>query len=170
MSLSMKQVRACQLIAKGYKDKDVWPSVGISEVTYYRWKKLRGFSDCLSFFQKEELEKAAAITAAVGEADELEQSREDEAEIREQIKRLALNTCKLANTLIQNVLDADGEGLSPRAIPGLVKAATDAVACLRDGNERPTGLEGLLDELGKIEKEISAKGLEFHQTQANQTA
>lgn len=170
MSLSINQVRACQLIAKGRKDKEVWPLVGVSETTYYRWKRLKGFEDCLSLFQKEELERVTAIASAVSEADELEQSRADEAEIREQVKKLAINTCMMANALIQKVIDADCEELSPRMIPGLVKAATDAVTCLRDGNDRLTGLEGLLDELGQIEKQISAKGLEFLKAQKGEAA
>lgn len=158
MTLSMKQVKACQLMAKGRKDAEVWPDVGISETTFYRWRKLPEFEDCLSFFQTEELEKAAAIATAAGNADDLEQSRVDELAVREQARKLATGACELANTLIQNAIDSGAEDLSPRMIPSLVKAATDAIACLREGNDRLTGLEGLLDELGKIEKEISAKG------------
>ena len=165
MALSINQIKAAQLLAKGSKDKDVWPKVEISEATFYRWKKQKAFQDCLSFFQKEELEKGAAIAAAAGDGDELDQSRDDEIFIREQVRELAANTCKLANSLIQSAIDQGAEELSPRMIPSLVKAATDAVSCLRDGNDRLTGLEGLLDELGKIEAEISAKSIELQRTQ-----
>jgi predicted DNA-binding protein len=157
----MKQIQTAQLMAKGLPDKDVWPKAGVAESTLYRWKKDKDFQDCLSFFQREELEKGAAL-AALGDADELAQSRADEVEMRKQIKKLAENTCKLANDLIETVIEAGVDELSPRMIPSLVKAATDAVGCLRDGNDRLTGLEGLLDELGKIEKEISARGYELH--------
>jgi hypothetical protein len=170
MTLSMKQVQAAQLVAKGLMDKDVWPKVKVSEATFYRWKNLKSFQDCLSFFRREELEKGAAIAAAAGDSDELEQSRNDEIFIREQVRELAANTCKLANSLIQSAIDAGADELSPRMIPSLVKAATDAVACLRDGNDRLTGLEGLLDELGKIEAQISAKGIELHCSQESRAA
>lgn len=170
MTLSMNQIKACQLLVKGHKDKDVWPKVKISEATFYRWKKLKSFKDCLSFFQKEELEKSAAIAAAAGDADELEQSRKDEIFIRAEIKQLAENTCRLANTLIDNAIQSGAEELSPRMIPSLVKAATDAVGCLRDGNDRLTGLEGLLDELGKIEKEIQIKGVRLANAEESKAA
>ena len=136
MALSINQIKAAQLLAKGNKDKDVWPKVEISEATFYRWKKQKAFQDCLSFFQKEELQKGAAIAAAAGDSDELEQSRDDEIFIREQVRELAVNTCKLANSLIQSAIDQGAEELSPRMIPSLVKAATDAVVCLRNGNDR----------------------------------
>lgn len=69
----MQQIKAAQLMAREHKDKDVWPKVKTSEATFYRWKKLKAFQDCLSFFQKEELEKGAALAAAAGDSDELEQ-------------------------------------------------------------------------------------------------
>ena len=159
MPLSMNQIKACQLLAKGLKDKDVYPKVKVSEGTFYRWKRQKAFKDCLLFLQKEELEKSAAIAAATGDEDELEQSRDDEIEIRAEIKKLAKNSCALANSLIERTIEQGTEDLSPRMIPSLVKAAADAVQCLRDGNDRLTGLEGILDELGKIEKEISAKAI-----------
>jgi hypothetical protein len=161
MTISLNQIKACQLIAKGHKDKDVWPKLDVSEATFYRWKKLKGFQDCLSFFQREELERSVAIAAAAGDSDDLEQSRDDEISIRAEIKQLAANTCKLANTLIQSAIDSGAEELSPRMIPSLVKAATDAVSCLRDGNDRLSGLEGLLDELGKIEEKVQASRHQF---------
>ena len=70
MPLSMNQVKACQLLARGLKDKDVWPKVGTSETSFYRWKKTKAFQECLLFFQKEELEKGAAIAAAAGDGDD----------------------------------------------------------------------------------------------------
>lgn len=167
MALSMSQLKACQLLARGLKDKDVWPQVGTSETTFYRWKKSKAFEECLLFFQREELEKGAAIAAAAGDGDDLQQSREDELFIRQQVRQLAENTCLLANRLIEAAIDAGIEELSPRMIPSLVKAATDAVSCLRDGNDRLSGLEGILDELGQIEKEISRKGSEFAGSRAS---
>lgn len=162
MTLSTKQLYAARLIAEGLADNAVWPKVKISQATLYRWKNLKSFQNCLSFFKQEELEKAA------GNPDDLEQSRLDELEIRAQIKELSVNSCLLANKLIQNTLELNAEELSPRMIPSLVRAATDAIACLRDGNDRLTGLEGILDELGKIEKEISAKG--YEDTRENKAA
>ena len=164
MALSINQIKAAQLMAKGAKDKDVWPKVEISEATFYRWKKQKAFQDCLSFFQEEELRKSAAIAAAAGDGDELAAARADEIEIRKQIKRMAINSCQLANALIERCI-SNSEELSPRMIPSLVKAATDAIGCLRQGNDRITGLEGLLNELGEIEKEIQQRGIELQRTQ-----
>lgn len=170
MSLSMKQLESAQLMARGVIDKDVWPKVGIGQTTLYRWKKLKTFQDCLFFFQKEEADKAAAIAAAAGNPDDLEQSRIDELEVRAQIKELAINSCTLANKLIQNTLELNAEDISPRMIPNLVRAATDAIACLREGNDRLTGLEGILDELGKIEKEIQIRSIEVSHAQESRAA
>ena len=169
MTLSMKQVKACQLLAKGHKDKDIWPLVGVGETTFYRWKKLTAFNDLLAFFQKEELEKTTAIAAAAGDVDELAAARVDEIEIRAQIKRMAINSCELANALIERCIN-DSEELSPRMIPALVKAAADAIGCLRQGNDRITGLEGLLNELGEIEKEIQQRGIEFSRAEESKAA
>ena len=167
MALSMNQLKACQLLAKGYKDRDAYQKIGVSEATFYRWKKAKDFQECLLFFQREELERSATLAAAAGNADELDQSRLDEIELNAQVRELASSTCHLASSLIAST---DIEDLSPRMIPSLIKAATDAIACLREGNDRLTGLEGILDELGKIEKEVSAKAIAIASTEPGKAA
>ncbi|MEL6776504.1 MAG: hypothetical protein AAFO06_04545 [Cyanobacteria bacterium J06597_16] len=157
MSLTIKQLKAAQLIGKGSKDKDIWPNLGISEATYYGWKKKPDFKQALEIFTKAELERSAAIAAAAGGTQDIEQSREDEFFIREQIRPLAEELCGLAKDLIEHTRAEGVESLSPRMIPGLVNSVADAVKCLRDGNDRLSGLEALLDELGKIEAQISDK-------------
>ena len=121
MALSINQIKVAQLMAKGAKDKDVWPKVEISEATFYRWKKQKAFQDCLSFFQEEELRKSAAIAAAAGDGDELERLPvRMKSKFAEQIKRMAINSCQLANALIERCI-SNSEELSPRMIPSLVK-------------------------------------------------
>lgn len=165
----MQQIKACQLMAAGLKDKDVWPRVGTSETTFYRWKGRKAFKDCLAFFQRAEMEKAVAIAASANDPGELVQAREDEILLRADLVTIASNLCKLASKASEDALTSD-EPLGVRMIPSVIKAATDAIACLRSGNDRLSGLESLLDELGQIDKEIRAKGIEFAASKENKTA
>jgi len=164
MALSIKQIKACQLIAKGVPPKTVQRELEISAATLYRWEATEAFSECFSFFQSQELERSLAQTLPTTDPDELEQSLNDEIEAREQLKLLAINVCTITNTLTRRVLEEGCYDLSPRAIPSLVSAATAAVACLRESNDRLSGLEEILNELTKIDQEISVKGQQFLST------
>lgn len=145
------------MMSRGAKDKDIWPRLDISEAGFYKWKKQADFQTALEIFTKAELEKNAAISAASGGTSDLEASRQDEQFIREQMKPLVEELIGLAKDLIGHTRDQGVDELSPRMIPGLMNAVTDAVKCLRDGNDRLSGLEALLDELGKVEATVSEK-------------
>ncbi len=169
MTITMQQIEACRLVATGLRDKDVWPIVGVSEATFYRWKSRKTFKECLSFFHKEELKKATAIAASANDPGELIQAREDELLLRTDLVKIASNLCRLASKATEDALESE-EPLGIRVVPSIIKAATDAIACLRSGNDRLSGLESLLDELGQIDKEIRAKGIEFAASQKDTTA
>lgn len=157
-TLSMGQIKAAQLLAKGWSKADIARQVGVKESTIYRWLKDESFSEAVTFLQKEQLNQAAILAESTS-ADDLDQSRLDEIELREAVRPLALNTIGLAAGLIERIETSEDESLPARMLPQLIGAAQTAVGLLRTSNDRLTGLEALLDELSQIDTAVSAAAL-----------
>lgn len=160
MGLSVNQIRAADLVAQGAKDRSIWTTLSISEATYYRWKRLDSFQECVGLFQAEKVKRAALLTTSADSAD-LDECFDSEKKVSEKIGDLVLSLLALTNSLVEKVIEDGPENLSPRLIPSLTKAVTDSVSCLRLGHDRALGLEGLLSELSQLEQEMIVKGIEI---------
>lgn len=152
--ISVQQIKAAQLLAKSWAKAATAREIGVNEVTIHRWLKQESFREALTLLQNEQLNQAAILAEASGGGDDLSQSRQDEVEIRELVKPLVRDVCSTISRLVEQINSSDVE-LPPRMLPQLMGAASQAIQLLRDGNDRLTGLEALLDELAKIEGAVS---------------
>ncbi|MEL7224034.1 MAG: hypothetical protein AAGL17_04015 [Cyanobacteria bacterium J06576_12] len=159
-TLSITQLKAAQLLAKGWAKADAARQASVNDSTIHRWLKGESFSEAVAFLQKEQLNQAAILAEATGGGDDLTQSHQDEIEIRELVKPIVSEVCATVSKLVRQINDSDIE-LPARMLPQLMSAASQSIQLLREGNDRITGLEALLDELGKIEDAISAKSLDI---------
>ncbi|NEP16869.1 MAG: hypothetical protein F6J97_08175 [Leptolyngbya sp. SIO4C1] len=153
MPLSIKQIKAAQLMAKGHKDKDVWPAVGISEGGFYKWKKQLDFQECLEIFTRAELERSRQL-AAMADASELSQAQRDERAVRGLLASLVSQVGVLLRELVEAT---EADDLSARQIPQLMTSLCTVIESLRTSNDRLSGLEDILHEISKLEARLSDK-------------
>ncbi|MEM8610701.1 MAG: hypothetical protein AAGF93_01690 [Cyanobacteria bacterium P01_H01_bin.105] len=155
MALTPAQIKAARLIAKGTKDVDIIPLVGVSSATFYTWKKKSEFQTVLQSFKEIEVEHAAEL-ASVCNQDDVTGAYSEEAWIKEQIKPILDDYISLVANVIEKYKD-DKESFGPRQIPNLLTSLGALIENYRSSNDRLAGLEEILSELTRITKERTAK-------------
>ena len=151
--LTLEQIKAASLCAKGLPDRECYESVGASKATFYRWKKLEIFDEVVSLFQNLESERLAILSEIRVEPATCDDARSDEAKFREMAMPLLTGIFEITEQLVET-LKASEEVSSPRFIPSFTNVLIELIRCIRESNDRITGLESILDELTEIKKNL----------------
>ena len=151
MGLSIIQIKVARLLASGCSVTDAARKASVARSSIYNYRDSEEFNAAVQLFTTEQ------VTLAAGDEADVEQSRADELVLREYTRPLAEEMCGLVLDLIRHVRKQGIENISPARIQGLMNSTVEAVECLRKGNDRISGLEVLLDELGKTQEVHAAK-------------
>ena len=152
--LTENQLLVASLLSKGFSNIDIAEQIGLSESTIVRWKR----RDDLQA-EMERLRTAAAakqldsLMADDGD-DDIKDAQQAEQEHLEKLDKLI---GKLSLLLLEMFDLSSAEDISPRALPGLLKAFTGLIDCKRAGVDRAVGIDAILDEFDKAEKIFSEK-------------
>lgn len=152
--LNERQLKACLLLASGRTDAEAYKSVAVSERTFYKWKAKPEFKASLKVLLEQ---KASDASRQADELVNLASARQDEENILSHQREMVSELGKLSLDLIKHIRSSGVEELSPRSMPGIVKAFSEAVSGLQATNDRLIGLEGLLEDVAQIEKTLQEK-------------
>lgn len=152
--LSIQQIEAAAQVAKGSQDKDVYESFDISRTTFHRWKTDPIFQRCVSLFQIVEREKLALVAELQTTSGDVAGAQNDEATFRDATMPVLTSLSGVVQGLAEDLKAPDAVISSPRNISTLINAMTTLIECIREGNDRRTGLEAVLNELLKAEKNL----------------
>ncbi|NER78077.1 MAG: hypothetical protein F6K42_00575 [Leptolyngbya sp. SIO1D8] len=141
------------MLAKRLPDKEIYESVGVSRTTFHRWKINEIFQQTVSLFQNLEREKLSILSEVQIEPADCDDSRDDELEFRQILMPLLRSVANITEDLIEEIR-ASETLTNPRLIPALSNVLTEFIRCIRESNDRITGLESILDELSEIKKNL----------------
>lgn len=152
--LTYEQKKAAELLAAGFSNIDAAKKCGVSESTIIRWKRLKGFQAAVEGFRTKAAAEQFEKLLAGSSEDVIQKSRNLEEEQLAQLDELIKKVASLAIEIIDS---CSAEDISPRALPGLLKANVALVECRRTGADRILGMDAILDELSEAEKIFSEK-------------
>lgn len=149
--LSKKKQQAAQLLADGLSNIETAKRCKVSESSIVRWKRDPVFI--------QEIERIQ-VAAAAAQLEQLHSSDNQDIEGGKaielaQLERLDEIIEKIAQLTVDVIDGCDPSDISPRALPGLTKALTGAMDCRRNGFDRVTGMDLIIDELDKAEEIFS---------------
>lgn len=154
MSLSIPQIRAASSLARGSTDTAAIEAAGVARATFYKWVKQKDFNDIVQLFTEQELENQSKLAAAVSSDKDIATSYQDEVWLKDQIKKLLDAKIQLTTNLLERI---EAEDISARQLPQLIQGITQLIESFRNANDRISGLEDILSELSRIEKEREKK-------------
>ncbi|MEM1240373.1 MAG: hypothetical protein AAGI45_11080 [Cyanobacteria bacterium P01_H01_bin.26] len=142
---SIAQLNAAQIVAKGGTDRAAWEAANVSKATFYRWKKIATFQETVAWFQQRYAESSVAEVSTV----DIDDSIQRDKRLADKLDSIAHKIADLSVGLLDEIAPED---VSIRVLPSLVRAMTECINCQRQGLDRISGMEQILDELGQIEK------------------
>jgi transcriptional regulator with XRE-family HTH domain len=149
MKINEKHHRAAKLLANGSTEAKTAAAVGVSLASISRWKREDEFR-ALIIRYAEPLRAAVEATATPENLDLFEQIPDSESDL---IAELQAIVAKLSSTVLKRLealTDDEIEEIPTRLIPSFVKAFTDALETLQQANDRRSGYDLVVTELGKI--------------------
>ena len=161
MALSIGQIKAASALARKSTDTAAAEAAGVCRTTFYKWQKQKSFQDAVELFTQQELEHQARLAAATGSQDDVAVAYQDELWLKENLRSLLESKIDLTTGLLEQVAPND---ISPRQLPQLVQGITQLIESFRTSNDRIAGLENLISELSKIEKQRFEKVVELSGT------
>ena len=154
MPLSISQIKAASALARGSTDTAAAEAAGVCRATFYKWQKTKPFKDAVALFTSQEIENQSKLAAAVSSNKDVATSYQDEIWLKNQIKKLLEAKIQLTTDLLERI---EAEDISPRQLPQLIQGITQLIESFRNANDRISGLEDILSELSRIEKEREKK-------------
>ena len=152
MGLTISQIRAAAVLARGATDTAAIAAAGVARATFYKWKKKPEFDEAVQLFTQQELENQAKLTAAAGSVDDVAVAYQDEIWVKQNLKDLLEAQIGLTAGILDHI---ESDDISPRQLPQLVQGITQLIESFRTSNDRIAGLEHLIHELSQIEKQRS---------------
>ncbi|MGI8935075.1 MAG: hypothetical protein ACR2FS_13475 [Phormidesmis sp.] len=150
--LTEKQARGAYFLANGRTDAQSYRAAGVSEKTFYKWKKKPEFMALVGFYERQRTDD---LKAKADEVVSLASARDDEEQALNYQRQMVAELGELSVDLIRQIR-ADGvEELGPRYLGPIVKSFADSVAMLQATNDRLIGLEALIQDVQIIEQTIS---------------
>lgn len=157
--LNLRAVKAAKLVSLGFKDAEVIRQSGVGKTSFYSLKKSADFKETVQWFI---FERGLADPVSVA------QSSDRETQIIGKLDELAHSLADAALKMSGQLNEA--EELDMKLLPGIVTSIKAVLDTKRVGEDRISGIEGLLNDLESVEAQIKAKVVSIDRTQPHKAA
>lgn len=157
MNLKPKHLEAARLIAKGHSTTDVAELSGMSRGTVYNLQKREDFRAAVQLFRTQKIEAVKDTESGL-----VAQSAESEQALVVKLDKICHTLADAVQNMADHLNELDPEEVSVRLLPSFVAALRNAIEVKRQGEDRVSGIEGLLDDLAAIETAVAQKIAPFN--------
>ena len=165
MGLSIAQIKVAKLLASGCSVTDAAKKADVARSSIYNYQKSDEFNAAVQLFNDE---RAAASENA--DPVSIESSADKERELVAKLDTLAHTLADATQGLADHLNDLSPEDVSIRLLPSFVAALRNVIEVKRQGEDRVSGIEGLLDDLASIEATVAQKVVSIHRSSPNGAA
>lgn len=153
------------MLASGCTVVDAAKKTGVARSSIYNYRESEEFNATVQLFIDE---RAAAAKNA--DPVSIESSADRERELVTKLDTLAHTLADATQGLADHLNDLSPEDVSIRLLPSFVAALRNVIEAKRHGEDRVSGIEGLLDDLASIEATVAQKVVSIRRNSPNSAA